>query len=1148
MSLRMFCLFLALFFSTLHLSYPVYSNAADLKIAMAHNRSGEELLARGKIPEAEQSFRVMLDNCGDNTFCRGIGTFYLGRCLLEAAKFEEAKVLFDDAESLFEHLNRKTERAIVLINKGKLEVAMGNYTLAMGYFDRAESDLQGEKNSQELFQVFNSKAVALTYLSKYDQAVELLDKAHKLSQVADKASNRATLETNRGLIYAKKQQNNDAMECFQSALDHYSEAKNLAAMVTVLNNIGHVQESASRYIQAIKKHQQALEISRSIGDEAGESLCLNNLGCTLLRTGDYGGAKAAFESSLEKRTRLGIKHFASETLNNLGLVRLSRAEYSAALADFEKAEQECSGVGSLSCTAWTLHNKAFLFKDMGRFKDSLASSTRAIELAHEIGDRRLEATATLRLGNLYEYEGWFDKATEEYVRAAELQQEIGDLFFKANTFADLANVLARDGDCDEAKVFFEKSLKLKREIGAPQVETLCKMALFMLERNRYCAKTSPESEKEKIDTIVYPSSPAACIEMAKALVTPDQGLDQMLVNYAEGRYLLETDPTSALKIFEGLYSTGESRGVSKFTFLAGVGEGIAFEKTGQLEKARDAFKKSVDYAEQIRESLDERARLKFMDGEEIFGIKHVFPYESLARVLMNLGMSEESLKISEYTTSRIFSESLARRNPDANADTPKEILEKDATLNNHLAGLLRELELSKLNACAETHGKLTTEIAKARNDLQTHISLLRQQYPLFAFTKYPEPTPLSSVGLTGSEMALIYNVTDSALLVYLLQGTKILKTSLKEVSRKELETMVRRFRHPVDVTPGKDTIPDKLRTFDLQTGKALSDILVHDFLPLMPIGAPLTIVPDDCLGTLSFEMLPLNDDGAIIDDGLFITVSGADFFGDRNDISYYQSLTALTLARALGKKQKPEKGLLVVADPVFHTMDARVINTEQVSRFAKQDEQFNTALMDAMETSSMGSFKLARLPLTGELAESLADVFEQDASLFIGLDASKDNVLKNVRPELHQYSSLVFATHGYFSPDNPVFQEPILFLSMVPLGTDGFLRMSEVMGLNLNSDIVALTACQTGLGKHITGEGTMGMGRAFQYAGAKSALMTLWSVSERASVKLVENFFQNMRSGMSRRDALKKAKAKIRSEGFDHPFYWAAFILFGETS
>ena len=142
----------------------------------------------------------------------------------------------------------------------------------------------------------------------------------------------------------------------------------------------------------------------------------------------------------------------------------------------------------------------------------------------------------------------------------------------------------------------------------------------------------------------------------------------------------------------------------------------------------------------------------------------------------------------------------------------------------------------------------------------------------------------------------------------------------------------------------------------------------------------------------------------------------------------------------------------------------------------------------------------------------------------------------------------MFATHGYFSADSPVFQEPVLFLTLVPVGTDGFLRMSEVMGLNINSDIVALTACQTGLGRHVSGEGTMGMGRAFQYAGARSALMSLWSVSERASVKLVEYFFQNIRNGDSKREALQKARKQIRSEGFDHPFYWAAFILFGEVN
>ncbi len=70
--------------------------------------------------------------------------------------------------------------------------------------------------------------------------------------------------------------------------------------------------------------------------------------------------------------------------------------------------------------------------------------------------------------------------------------------------------------------------------------------------------------------------------------------------------------------------------------------------------------------------------------------------------------------------------------------------------------------------------------------------------------------------------------------------------------------------------------------------------------------------------------------------------------------------------------------------------------------------------------------------------------------------------------------------------------------------------MTEVMRLDMNADIVALTAYQTGLGKRTAGEGTMGMGRAFQYAGAKSVLMSLCSVSEIASVKLVKSFFQNI--------------------------------------
>jgi CHAT domain-containing protein len=149
-----------------------------------------------------------------------------------------------------------------------------------------------------------------------------------------------------------------------------------------------------------------------------------------------------------------------------------------------------------------------------------------------------------------------------------------------------------------------------------------------------------------------------------------------------------------------------------------------------------------------------------------------------------------------------------------------------------------------------------------------------------------------------------------------------------------------------------------------------------------------------------------------------------------------------------------------------------------------------------------------------------------------------------------RYGAIIFATHRYFGKDLVGAQEPVLLLTLVnqPEKWDGFLTMSEVMGLNLNADIVVLTACQSGLGRRLTGEGVMGMGRAFQYAGAGSVLMSLWSVSEVTSVKLVQNFFKHLEAGKSKPAALRPARLEIRDEGYDYPYFWAPFILVGEVN
>jgi CHAT domain-containing protein len=105
--------------------------------------------------------------------------------------------------------------------------------------------------------------------------------------------------------------------------------------------------------------------------------------------------------------------------------------------------------------------------------------------------------------------------------------------------------------------------------------------------------------------------------------------------------------------------------------------------------------------------------------------------------------------------------------------------------------------------------------------------------------------------------------------------------------------------------------------------------------------------------------------------------------------------------------------------------------------------------------------------------------------------------------------------------------------------------MSEVMDLKLNADVVALTACQTGLGRRLTGEGVMGLGRAFQYAGARSVLVSLWNVAEDSTTMLGERFFFHLKAGKTKRQALRLARADVRRAGYEHPFYWAPFILIG---
>jgi CHAT domain-containing protein len=151
--------------------------------------------------------------------------------------------------------------------------------------------------------------------------------------------------------------------------------------------------------------------------------------------------------------------------------------------------------------------------------------------------------------------------------------------------------------------------------------------------------------------------------------------------------------------------------------------------------------------------------------------------------------------------------------------------------------------------------------------------------------------------------------------------------------------------------------------------------------------------------------------------------------------------------------------------------------------------------------------------------------------------------------ELSKYRIIHFATHGILDLEHPELSG--IVLSMVDekgQPQDGYLRLHEVYNLNLPAELVVLSACQTGIGKQIKGEGLIALTRGFMYAGAKSVVASLWKVDDAATSALMAEFYKQMFTNkLKPAAALRAAQLKISQQTlWKSPYFWAGFFLQGE--
>jgi CHAT domain-containing protein len=372
-----------------------------------------------------------------------------------------------------------------------------------------------------------------------------------------------------------------------------------------------------------------------------------------------------------------------------------------------------------------------------------------------------------------------------------------------------------------------------------------------------------------------------------------------------------------------------------------------------------------------------------------------------------------------------------------------------------------------------------------------------------------EDTTLLEFAL-GKERSYLWVITD--------RSQKLLDIGPRSAIENLSRTVLRILRTPPDLRPPHDT--SALLNYAIAQ---LSSLLLKQASPLMRTPR-VALVTDGILQYLPFA--------ALTDPAR----PGRYFGEDRELVTLPSASTLGPLRRRRSSGGPAQKIAAIFADPVFGYPDKRLVDALAERGITKRE-------------SSGAGVHYPQLAYSGDEARAIAAAVGSSAfRMAVGFDATKA-ALKSLR--LAEYRIVHFSTHATIDDESPLLSA--LILSLVnkrgePL--DGILRVHEVYGLDFrNTDFVMLSACKTGLGREVTGEGFLGFTRAFLYAGARRMGITFWEIDDQASAALNGAFYRNMlgTARMSPALALAKAQATIRGRAnWKDPYFWAGVTLVGD--
>ena len=859
----------------------------------------------------------------------------------------------------------------------------------------------------------------------------------------------------------------------------------------VLHQIAFNWEALGQLIKARDALLEALPLRRASGNRVGEANSLNNLGLIYNGLGEPARALEYLSPALELRTRAGDRRGEAITLNNIAVAHGRMGEPGRAVEVLLRSLEIRQEVGDRLGEAITRNNLGSFYSGMGDYQTALERFMEALVYRREMGDRRGEAAALANVGSAYHFLGEIRKAREYMIQSVGLFEALGDQRGLSAALASLGSLTTGP----DALTYQNRSLSIRRQIGDRQGEvlTLTNISATQYGMGEYrAALEAAEAGLEVASNIAFRRGEGESLfHAAKA--------DRKLGNGGLARSRL----TRAAELFEA-----EGARELESATLAVRAEAELLD--GDLRQALASSSLAMRISESIRGSLTDP------DLRASFRAYRASPYGLNVEVLMKLhrlnpadGFDGLALEASERSRARSLVEVLTDSRIDLRQALSSAQRQREDQILDRINKAQRELFRSGLPAARKP--EVDRQLAAAEREMETFRFELGGMGKGYAAVQYAGALDRRQIQqeILDKDTALIeFTLGERQSWVWVLTRDRMMSAALP--ARSEIEAQVRAYRKELAQGASALTVRTALARLDA-VGNGLYRDLLAPVEPAFGKARHLIIVPDGVLSYLPFE-----------------TLGGGTRLVEHFAISYSPSASALATLRArFQQNAPPARTLLAFGDAVYsETATARRAEPEMIRERGGG---------------------LTQLPHTRAEVNGIRALFPAAGSnAYLGAAATEETVKG---APLDQYRLIHFAVHGIYDEEQPA--RSGIALSIAPESRqDGILQVPEIMRLRLRAEMVTLSACQSGLGKLLAGEGVMGMSRAFLYAGADSVLTSLWNVNDASTAELMKLVYQGIARGLARDEALRGAKLRLMrgpQTTWRHPYYWAAFVLLGDS-